>query len=173
MSHSPAWAQLPQRHRQAGAALVIGLILLLILTILAVAGMSTAATELFMAGNEQSRKSASQAAAAGIEEAIAGIGMVPTTLGGNPVVQGPVPVPGTDPAAAFANQFQTSTWYVGTEQGLPQSSTNRFVGLHYVIRSTGTSSRNATDQQTQGVLVVAPGGGSANGFGQIGSGLGP
>ena len=38
---------------ERGAALVIGLVLLLILTLLAVTGMNTATTELVMAGNEQ------------------------------------------------------------------------------------------------------------------------
>ena len=44
--------------RQRGAALVIGLILLLVLTLLAVTGMNTASTELIMAGNEQYRQNA-------------------------------------------------------------------------------------------------------------------
>ena len=39
--------------RQDGAALVVGLILLLVLTLLAVSGMTTASLELQMAGNEQ------------------------------------------------------------------------------------------------------------------------
>ena len=41
--------------RQRGAALVIGLLLLLVLTLLAVSGMSSASVELIMAGNEQYR----------------------------------------------------------------------------------------------------------------------
>ena len=55
---------------QRGAALVIGLLLLLILTILAVSGMTTATLELQMAGNTQYKERAFQAAETGIEQAL-------------------------------------------------------------------------------------------------------
>ena len=67
---------------ERGAALVIGLVLLLILTLLAVTGMNTATTELVMAGNEQYRRAAAMAATAGIEEAIADIGAGTETMAG-------------------------------------------------------------------------------------------
>jgi len=160
------------RRRQQGAALVIGLILLLILTLLAVTGMNTATTELVMAGNEQYRNNASHAASTGIEEAIPGIAAVPTVEAA-PVTVAPTPVPGSDPAPAVADTYSTSTQYVGEETGLPQSSANKFVGLHYVITSTGRSARSAKDVQLQGVLVVAPAGSSGGDFGKTGKGLGP
>src|SRR5512134_4057674 len=56
---------------QSGAALVVGLLLLLVLTILAISGMTTASLELQMAGNEQYQERAFQAAETGIEQAIA------------------------------------------------------------------------------------------------------
>ena len=65
--------------RQRGAALVIGLILLVILTLLAITGMNTASTELVMAGNEQYRQHAFQASATGIEQAITVLPSVPQT----------------------------------------------------------------------------------------------
>src|SRR5882672_11919751 len=61
----------PHRQRQRGAALVIGLILLLLLTLLAVSGMNSASLEFIMAGNEQYRANAFQAAEAGIEQSMA------------------------------------------------------------------------------------------------------
>lgn len=167
------------RARQRGAALVVGLILLLILTLLAITGMNSATTELIMAGNEQYHRNAAHAASTGIEEAIGSIGNVPTTLGAQ-VNVAPAPVPGTDPATAAnacgdgasGNCYSTRTTYVGDETGLPQSSVNKFIGLHYVIESTGTSARNATDKQVQGVLVVALAWASGdNSFGKIGTGL--
>ncbi len=88
------------RRGQRGAALVIGLILLLVLTLLAVAGMNSATTELVMAGNEQFHRSAAHAASAGIEEAIAGIGTVPTTAGASPVQVVATPVPGAETSGA-------------------------------------------------------------------------
>jgi Tfp pilus assembly protein PilX len=158
---------------------VIGLILLLVLTLLAVAGMNSATTELVMAGNEQFHRSAAHAASAGIEEAIAGIGTVPTTAGASPVQVAATPVPGADTSGGSsacgpgskASCYATSTQYVGDESGLPQSSANKFVGLHYVIQSTGTAARNASDTQVQGVMVVAPAGSSGGSFGKIGTGL--
>ena len=56
---------LNRRHRQHGAALVTGLILLLVLTLLAVSGMNSASLEFMMAGNEQYCANAFSAAEAG------------------------------------------------------------------------------------------------------------
>ena len=57
--------------RQRGAALVIGLLLLVIITVLAVSGMNTATTELAIARNDQGYENAFQAAETGLEQAIA------------------------------------------------------------------------------------------------------
>lgn len=156
------------KSKQSGAALVVGLLLLVILTLLALTGMNTSTTELVMAGNEQYRKNASQAASAGVEQAIARVGTVPTATDVAATV-----VPSTSIAGSTTDFYTTETRYVGKEVGLPQSSTDKFIGLHYVIESTGTSSRNATDTQIQGVFVVASGGSSGNdgSYGSVGSGL--
>lgn len=57
--------------RQQGAALVVGLILLVVITVLAVSGMNTATTELAMARNDQTYENTFQAAENGLEEALA------------------------------------------------------------------------------------------------------
>lgn len=155
----------PHRSRQHGAALVIALIMLVILTILAFTGINTATTELALAGNEQSRRNASEAAAAGIEQSIADISLVGTTPGSRaeiaPTALGAAPV-----------EYAAETRYVGDETGLPQSSADKFIGLHFEIESTGTSARNGRDVQTQGVLVIASTGGAGNtSLGQLGEGL--
>jgi type IV pilus assembly protein PilX len=154
---------------QQGAALVIGLLLLLVLTVLALTGMTTATTELVMAGNEQYHKNAAQAASAGVERAIGRIGTVPTVPGA-----APTEIPETAVGDSATDTFTTKSRYIGEEIGLPQSSADKFVGLHYVIESTGESARNASDTQVQGVFVVAAGGGRGNdgNFSQIGDGLG-
>ena len=56
--------------RQDGAALIVGLILMVVITILAISGMNTATTELAMARNDQSYENAFQAAETGLEMAI-------------------------------------------------------------------------------------------------------
>jgi type IV pilus assembly protein PilX len=59
------------KSRQQGAALVVGLILLVVVTVLAVSGMNTATTELAMARNDQNYENAFQAAETGLENALA------------------------------------------------------------------------------------------------------
>ena len=57
--------------RERGAALVVALILMLVMTVLGVSGMSTATLELTMAGNAQNQQDAFQAAETGLETALA------------------------------------------------------------------------------------------------------
>jgi type IV pilus assembly protein PilX len=57
-------------HRQHGAALVVGLLLLVVITVLAISGMNTAATELAMARNDQAYEDAFQAAETGLTTAL-------------------------------------------------------------------------------------------------------
>ena len=59
------------QRNQGGAALVVGLILLVVVTVLAVSGMNTATTELAMARNDQNYENAFQAAETGLENALA------------------------------------------------------------------------------------------------------
>jgi len=59
------------RQKQSGAALVVGLVLLVVVTVLAVSGMNTATTELAIARNNQNYENAFQAAEAGLEQALA------------------------------------------------------------------------------------------------------
>ncbi len=56
--------------RQQGAALIVGLILLVVITVLAISGMNTATTELAMARNDQNYENAFQAAETGLETAL-------------------------------------------------------------------------------------------------------
>ena len=56
--------------RQRGAALVIGLLLLMILSTLAISGMSTSTLEMRIAGNAQDAQDAFQAAETGVDRAL-------------------------------------------------------------------------------------------------------
>lgn len=58
------------RKQQNGAALVVGLMLLVVITVLAVSGMNTATTELAVARNDQNYENAFQAAETGLEAAL-------------------------------------------------------------------------------------------------------
>ncbi len=57
--------------KQSGAALVVGLMLMVVITVLAISGMNTATTELAMARNDQNYENAFQAAETGLETALA------------------------------------------------------------------------------------------------------
>lgn len=61
---------LAQFSKQQGAALVVGLMLLVVITVLAISGMNTATTELAMARNDQAYENAFQAAENGLETAL-------------------------------------------------------------------------------------------------------
>ena len=54
--------------KQQGAALIVGLVLLVVITVLAIAGMNTATTELAMARNAQYYENSFQAAETGLEQ---------------------------------------------------------------------------------------------------------
>jgi hypothetical protein len=131
------------KKHQRGAALVVGLLLLSVLTLLAIAGMNTASTELMMAGNEQFREGAFQAAEAGVEQQLPDLDKIPP--GSTTAVDKTVDLGNT-------TSYTTSSKYRG-EGSVPGSST-KFVGFYYDIASTGSGPRNATSVQTQGAYVI-------------------
>lgn len=139
--------------RARGAALVIAIVLLLILTLLAVTGMSMSTAELAMAGNEQFHRRASDAAAAGIEAAVARLGVTPAFTG-----------------ELASDEYAATLRYVGDESSLPQSSADKFMGRHIEIESTGHAARNASEVQAQGVMVVTAVSGVTT-YAQMGTGL--
>lgn len=138
---------------QKGAALIIGLLLLTVLTLLAITGMNTASTELTMAGNEQFRQNAFEAAETGIEQALV---VLPTLSQGlAPVVVGATNVPNST-----TDQYSTSTQYLGEDQNIPNFGIGKFTGYHYEITSQGTSARNAQAQHVEGAFVIQKAGGT-------------
>jgi type IV pilus assembly protein PilX len=148
--------------RQRGAALVIGLILLLVLTILAVSGVVTSTLELRMVGNQQQQERAFQAADTGIERALAGD--VPLTTSITPT---PVPLTeverytGSGTADASGDTFEGSLRYMGDAAATSVPGYSLGAGLlsyHFQVEITGTSSGGAVSQHVQGFYIVGPGG---------------
>jgi type IV pilus assembly protein PilX len=143
-THSPA-------RRQAGAALVVGLLLLLVLTVLAISGMNTSSLNLVMAGNTQYSQNAFQAAEAGIERSIAANDFNPD--------------PNIDPekfeniavgATAKYTAISTPQLMGVAQPALPGSSLDSFSTYHFEIDSTGTSKRGSTARNVQAIAVIAP-----------------
>jgi type IV pilus assembly protein PilX len=143
---------LPQARKQRGAALVVGLLLLLILTLLAVSSMNSASVEFIMAGNEQYHQNAFQAAETGIAQAM-------ITDNYNP---GDTTLPHTIGAAVTGSTTDKYSAQIDRQlNGMPQSalmwtgSLDTFSSYHFVIDSTGTSARNGAAENIQGVVMIA------------------
>jgi type IV pilus assembly protein PilX len=138
---------------QRGAALIMGLILLLVLTLLAVSGMNSASLEFIMAGNEQYRQNAFQAAESGIEITYANL---PLTPGAPPLAMaGVVPNAPTDSWAA------TLTSLAGGASMSPPpnpraNSFGRFSYFNYEIQSTGISVRGGRAVNVMGISQIGP-----------------
>jgi type IV pilus assembly protein PilX len=144
--------------KQRGIALVIGLILLVIITLLAVVGMNMSNSELASATSEQLRLRAFQAAETGVEHGLQDVidGTLVGTSSFTPVVEAAVDVPGSpvNPNTGFAqDRYQTTLQYRDSGTFSPNSSAG-FEAFHYTVVSTGTSARNAVAQHTQGAFMV-------------------
>jgi type IV pilus assembly protein PilX len=152
---SPNTVRVKMRHaRQRGAALIVGLLLLVIITLLAVTGMTTANTELIMAGNEQVRLNSFRAAEAGVDDAITLI----ETVGTTPLkcVKG-----ATKPLYTTAtDRFATASMYVGSGGLIPGWGVYSGEALFFAIRSSGASARGARTDLSQGVVKILPSSGT-------------
>jgi type IV pilus assembly protein PilX len=163
--------------RQRGAALVVGLILLLVLTLLAISGMGTAALELQMAGNEQYQERAFQAADAGVERAVtSGIYNTTQRIGTyTATADGPVPTRGTgqegcvqgeDEDGNLADSPDCYEYFMRFDEesgttavpGGGYSLGTGFEAYHFIVESYGVSNRGAASDHTQSFYVVGPGG---------------
>lgn len=144
------------QQNQRGAALIVGLVLLVVVTVLAVSGMNTATTELAMARNDQNYENAFQAAETGLEQAISQgrfNPLIAVNLAQN--------VNAND-AVNSVIQFQESTL-------VPDEAFSIGTGVsahHFTVTATATSQREgvggaATDRDasaihTQSFYVVGP-----------------
>ena len=146
------------RQSQQGAALVVGLILLVVITVLAISGMNTATTELAMARNDQNYENAFQAAETGLEALLA-----QTTFD---------PVAGATVTQVIAGQGGTSqdevtATLVYEDMGIPPDEaysfgTNAPVAHHFLATSNAasrraagsTTDRDSTAIHTQSFYVV-------------------
>lgn len=130
---------------QAGTALVTGLLLLSVVTLLGLAGAGAAQVDLQLARNEQFRENAASAASAGIEMALS---VVTASTPESVPARLYVSLPGT------AGRFEAQTRFIGYEYGLPQPAGANLAAAHFEITSTGYASRHATQRQRAWVSRV-------------------
>ncbi len=134
---------------QAGAVLVIGLILLSVLTVLAASTLSTATLELAMSGNDQYRNRALLAAEAGVERAIAA---------------GALNAVGRESRSNATLSNGDSYTVAIRPRGLtaaPPGYNPVFSAEHFQVESTGTSAAGASVTIIEGLFVVRPAASSA------------
>jgi Tfp pilus assembly protein PilX len=150
--------------RQRGAALVVGLILLAIITLLAVVGMNISNAELASATSEQLRLRAFQSAETGVEYAMTDIIKRPSPIPAkcHAVLLSPVTdVAGSPLNSATglpADKYATRISYVDETAINDGFSASKFKSYHFAIESHGTSSRNAISKNIQGTYTVNQGG---------------
>ena len=144
--------------KQDGAALVIGLILLVVITVLAISGMSTATTELAMARNDQYSENAFQAAEQGLA-IVLGKGTF-NTRNAAPVTQ----MLSSNEAVTTQIQYEDSSIVPDKAFSLGGGG-GGIAAYHFIATSTAESLRdpgNPTDRDssavhTQAFYVVGPG----------------
>jgi len=163
------------RRQQSGAALVIGLLLLVVLTILAISGLSTSTLELQMAGNEQYQERAFQSAEAGIEQAISSATFTtdPTATSlaydltdpinpkpkrglGTPTTDCPVEADEPEGQCEHFIRFDQTAGTTPVPVGGYSLGTG-FQAYHFVIESYGVAERGAQSEHTQSLYIVGPG----------------
>jgi len=151
--------------RERGAALVIGILLLLALTILAVSGLETAVLEMRMAGNTQYQQRAFEAAEYAIEQALGsadlGTDYAYSTPKVVPASGAPPEVPGSPP-----DTYSYRLYYDASLGGTPLpgggSPGPGLEAYHFVVEATGYSARGATDTHVQGFYLIGPAGSPAS-----------
>ncbi len=142
--------------KQQGAALVVGLILLVVITVLAISGMNTATTELAMARNDMNYENAFQAAETGLEVALAQ-GLF-NTLVGTTVTQ----TINTHDSVSSEIEFEDSS--IVPDKAFSLGSGSGVAAYHFLATSTatslrdpgGTTDRDSSAIHTQAFYVVGP-----------------
>ncbi len=147
----------PTPAKQHGAALVVGLILLMVLTVLGISGITTATLELTMASNAQFHQDAFQAAETGIDIAMSG-GQPGGALAGAGIVLPPTTLGDGSSSTEAVTTFQLATPVPDRAFSLGVGSTGAVQAYHFDIVARGTGPRNATSTHTQSFYVIGPGG---------------
>jgi hypothetical protein len=151
-------------HKQNGAALVVGLILMVVVTVLAISGMNTATTELALARNDQNYENAFQAAETGIEIALSQGSF--NTLSTTVLAQHPIDVTGrafdtVDVAIEFEDTslVPDKAFSLGVGSGIAAyhfTATAVAESARAGVGAANDTDRDASARHTQAFYVVGP-----------------
>lgn len=144
------------RSNQHGAALVVSLMLLVVITVLAISGMNTATTELALARNDQAYEDAFQAAENGLETALSQ-GQF-QTAGTAALTQTPT----SHQNIATTIQFETST--VVPDRAFSLGVGSGIAAYHFIATSQAefrrdpgnTTDRDSEATHSQAFYIVGP-----------------
>lgn len=141
--------------RQRGVALFVGLILLLVITVLAVAAMTMATSDLRMAANRQFHENAFQAASRGLQLAMITPNL-PTT--GASVTVASTAVPGNSiDTYEYTVTFDPDNGVTGVPAGgYSLGTSSGFSAFHFEVQATGKSVRGSEVLQEQGFYIIGP-----------------
>jgi type IV pilus assembly protein PilX len=144
------------RGNQRGAALIVGLLLLVVITVLAVSGMNTATTEMTMARNDQTYENVFQSAEKGLENALAqGLFSTTATITVTPPTT-------THEVVSATIGYEDST--LVPDRAFSLGAGSGISAHHFLVTSQAeyqenpgyTTDRDATATHTQAFYVVGP-----------------
>ena len=141
------------RPREKGAALIVGLVLLLVLTVLGVSGITMATLELEMTGNSQAAEYAFQAAETGLDRALSG--PAGTTA----------PVTYTNELIGDGTYHFDASIACAATTPVPEGIYSEDGGaraIHFDATATGFGPRDAVSTHTQSVYIIGPNPGNPN-----------
>jgi type IV pilus assembly protein PilX len=143
-----------QLSKQTGAALVVGLVLMMVLTILAISTMRTATLGLLMAANAQYKERAFQLAETGLRDAANQLNNGTLALGTTEGWQNPGAITGSVDASGDA--YVVDLRFIRAGDPPPSySQGGEITALYFEMTSTGrTVARNAKSVQTQGFWTI-------------------
>ena len=148
--------KLDRRNKQQGAALVVGLMLLVVITVLAISGMNTATTELAMARNDQAYEDAFQAAETGLETALSQGQFATTTATTLPLYIS------SNQNITTTIQFEDATmvpdmaFSLGVGSGIAAYHFNAVSQAEYRRDPGNITDRDSTATHTQAFYIVGP-----------------
>jgi type IV pilus assembly protein PilX len=148
------------KRKQQGAALVVGLILLVVVTVLAISGMNTATTELALARNDQNYENAFQAAETGIEHALSQGSfntLAPTQLNDIPVPARPNDIVDVELEFEDTSLVPDKAFSLGVGSGIAAYHFNATAIAESARVGGGVETdRDASAVHTQAFYVVGP-----------------
>ncbi len=146
--------------RQRGAALVVGLVLLMVLTVLGVSGMTTSLLEVAMTANAKQKLYAFQAVESAVDEAIVSeetITVDDTTVAGA-AVRNVIQFDIQDSDGATVTRANANTTYNGFSDGALGWGSSTVGSMYFrVDATTDQSIDGARSNQRAGFYIVAPG----------------